>query len=113
MAVLMMRIVIFCIFLCGIANSMKNSAGKVVIFIRKLGLVGGMYLVSWPLTVLIAELGFPEVHHKNIITFVEEVVHICACTFICNMMANQESAYRKVSLHEDDNPLGMTNYKNR
>lgn len=38
-------------------------------------------------------------------------MHICACTLMCSMISSQESAYRLVSLHEDDNPLRIPNYK--
>jgi uncharacterized membrane protein len=97
--VLVLRIVVFLIFVLGICNSLKESSGKIIQFIKKVGLVGGAYLISWPLTVLVVEMIFPEEQHKNIIIFVEELVHLCACTILCNMISNQESSYSKVSLH--------------
>lgn len=113
MVVLVLRVIVALIFLLGIVNSLKQSSGKIIYFIRKLGWVGGIYLTCWPLTVLVTELFIPEEQHNNIITFVEEVVHLCACTLLCEMISNQESSYRKVSLHDDDNPLRMGSYKMR
>lgn len=57
-------------FWLGIGNSLRESSGKIVHFIRKLGWVGSAYLLSWPLTVTLAELCLPESQHHNIITFV-------------------------------------------
>lgn len=106
--VLLLRSVIVLIFWLGVNRSLNNSSGHVSVFLKKLKYLGGMYLLCWPLTVMIVEACLPTEHHRNAITFVEELVHICGCTLICNMISNEESAYRKVSLHEDDNPLGMT-----
>ena len=57
--VLILRIVLFVIFLVGISSSLRKSSGKMMHFIRKLAWVGGTYLISWPLTVLVVEIGFP------------------------------------------------------
>lgn len=70
LVVLILRIVVFLIFLAGIGNSLRESSGKIIFFIRKLGWIGGAYLLSWPLTVLLVELLFPEQQHRNVITFV-------------------------------------------
>jgi hypothetical protein len=51
--VLVLRIVMFLIFLTGILRSIESSSGKILHFIKKLGLIAGSYLISWPLTVLI------------------------------------------------------------
>ena len=88
-------------------RSLRTSSGHVSTFLRKLNLIGGIYLISWPLTVLLVETLLPTEHHRNVITFVEELSHLCGCTLLCTMISYEESAYRKVSLHEDDNPLGM------
>lgn len=109
--ILILRVVMFFVFAGGILSSLKSAHGKKVYFIRKLGVIGGSYLLSWPLTVLIVENCFPNYMHREIITFVEETVHICACTLLCTMIASPESAYRRVSLHEDDNPLHMAQYE--
>ena len=111
--VLMLRIIVFLIFSWGISDSRKRSAGQVVSFINKFAVVGGIYLLSWPVTVLVVESFFPVQMHRYVITFVEEVVHICACTILCEMVSNQESSYRKVSMHQDDTPLGMADYKHK
>ena len=61
----------FLIFLAGIIRSIESSSGKILHFIKKLGWIAGIYLISWPLTVLIVELIFPSAQHKNIIVFTE------------------------------------------
>lgn len=53
LVVLILRIVVLLIFAVGICNSLRESSGKIVFFIRKLGWIGGAYLLSWPLTVLL------------------------------------------------------------
>ena len=105
--VLILRLIILMVFWFGIMRSLRTSSGHVSSFLRKLNFLGGCYLISWPLTVLLVEMLLPTEHHRSVITFVEEAVHLCACTLLCTMISNEESAYRKVSLHEDDNPLGM------
>jgi hypothetical protein len=78
----------FLIFMIGIVNILKDAPGKIVFFIRKLALIGGIYLLSWPVTVLFVEMALPNYLHYQVITFVEESVHICATTLICNMIAH-------------------------
>jgi len=41
----------FLLFAAGIAKSLQNTSGKIVYFIKNLGYIGGLYLLSWPLTV--------------------------------------------------------------
>jgi hypothetical protein len=53
LVVLVLRFIVFLIFLVGIGNSLKESSGKIIFFIRRLGWIGGAYLLSWPLTVLL------------------------------------------------------------
>jgi len=105
--------VLLVVFISGIFHCLKESSTKVVYFIKKFAIVGGLYLLCWPVTVLIVELTFPDYMHKQIITFIEEIVHICATTVLCMMISSPESAYRKVSLQEDDNPLKMNDYHKR
>jgi hypothetical protein len=108
--ILILRVVMFLIFITGIISCLKATSGKLVYFIRKLAVIGGAYLLSWPITVFIVEMTLPNYMHYEIITFMEETVHICACTLLCNMISYPESAYRKVSLHDDDNPLRIEDY---
>jgi hypothetical protein len=108
--VLALKVVLFLLFMAGICHSLSESSSKIIFFIKKLALVGSVYLLSWPATVLAVELALPNYMHREVITFVEEIVHICACTFICSMISHPESAYRKVSLQDDDNPFRINDY---
>jgi hypothetical protein len=98
------------VFITGIFLCLKQSSGKIIHFIRKFAVVGGAYLLCWPITVLLIELLLPNFMHREVITLIEETVHIYACTVICSMISEPESAYRRVSLQEDDNPLRIKNY---
>ena len=49
--VLILRFCMFLLFTAGIAQSLQNTSGKIVFFIKKLGYIGGLYLLSWPVTV--------------------------------------------------------------
>lgn len=68
--VLGLRIVILVIFLAGLIDSFKNSSGKIIYFFRKLGLVGAIYFLCWPITVLIVELTLPNDIHRLSIALV-------------------------------------------
>lgn len=65
------------------------------------------------MTVFVVELTFPSYMYKEVITFVEEIVHILATTILCKMISEPESAYRRVSLQEDDNPFKINDYHKR
>lgn len=65
------------------------------------------------MTVFVVELTFPSYMYKEVITFVEEIVHVWATTLLCKMISEPESAYRKVSLQEDDNPFKINDYHKR
>ena len=71
MIVIFLKIVVLLIFFFGISDSLRKASGKIMIFVKKLGIVGGAYLASYPLTVLIVETIVPSEQHRNIITFVE------------------------------------------
>jgi hypothetical protein len=62
--VLILRIIIFIVFAVGIVNTLKESSGKIVNFIKKFALIGGVYLLSWPVTVIIVEFSFPNYMHR-------------------------------------------------
>lgn len=70
MIILVSRILMFLIFMTGIVNILKDAPGKIAFFIRKLALIGGIYLLSWPATVLFVELALPNYLHYQVITFV-------------------------------------------
>ncbi len=53
MVILISRMLIFIVFTCGIASCLKSSSGATTFFIRKFAIIGGSYLLSWPLTVLV------------------------------------------------------------
>jgi hypothetical protein len=69
--VLVSRIVVLIIFVLGVLNSLKQASGHTSHFVRKFGLIGSIYLLSWPLTVIIVEFTCSAEHHRNIITFIE------------------------------------------
>ena len=49
-----LRLLIFVLFTIGALRTLSLSAGSIKRFVKKLGLVGGIYLLSWPLVVLFA-----------------------------------------------------------
>lgn len=51
--VLGLRIVLFLIFIAGICHCLSESSTKIIYFIKKLGLVGSLYLLSWPVAVFV------------------------------------------------------------
>ena len=97
--VLVLKTILFFIFVLGIIKSLKKASGKKIDFIKKFGLIGGAYLISWPAIVFIAEVCFPSYMHNEFIVFSEEVIHIGASALVCYMISEQESTYRKVSLN--------------
>jgi hypothetical protein len=111
--VLGLRLLILGVFLAGLLDSFKHSSGKIVFFFRKLGLVGCVYFLCWPATVLAVEFALPTDLHRLVISLIEELVHIYACSTLCYMLTEPESAYCRVSLQDDDNPLKLNDYKNR
>ena len=106
-----LRILMLVVFLAGIASSLGAAAGHTRQLVVRLGWIGGAYLACWPVLVLVVEGVLPNYMHHEVITLGEELVHISACTLLCHLISNPESAYRKVSLHGSDNPLGMEGYK--
>jgi hypothetical protein len=59
-----LRVFIFVLFIMGVTRTLSLSAGSIRRFVKKLGLVGGVYLLSWPLGVIIAELFLPNYMHN-------------------------------------------------
>ncbi len=49
---------------------MAESMGKIRAFLKGFGIVGGIYLLSWPFIVAFAELFLPNYMHREIITFI-------------------------------------------
>ena len=60
----MLRFLILIMFLVGILRSLSLSVGSTRKFIKKLGLVGTAYLISWPVTVLFSEFFLPNYMHN-------------------------------------------------
>jgi hypothetical protein len=60
MVILGLRFVILVVFLVGLRQTLNMSSGKIVVFIKQFRAVGGVYLMSWPVTVLLAELILPN-----------------------------------------------------
>jgi hypothetical protein len=108
---LVLRIFILLIFTAGVLRIYNREAASIRKFMRKLGAVGGLYLASWPLTVIIAEIFLPNYMHNEVITFVEEITHLLGTWMLCSMFAYPESTYRKISIKEEDDPFRMQNYK--
>ncbi len=61
---LILRTIVFLIFVAGILRTMTESVGRIRNFIKRFGLVGGVYLISWPLTVVLVELLLPVYMHQ-------------------------------------------------
>jgi hypothetical protein len=85
-------------FFIGILRTLSLSVGNSRRFIKKFSLVGGFYLSSWPFIVIFSELFLPNYLHNEVITFVEEITHMVASAFLCKILSNPESTYRKVSM---------------
>jgi hypothetical protein len=110
---LALRILILLIFTTGVIRIYNRESALIRKFIKKLGAVGGLYLCSWPLTVILAEYFLPNHIHNEVITFVEEITHLLATWMLCSMLSHTESTYRKISIKEEDDPLRMQNYKTK
>jgi hypothetical protein len=52
LALLLIRIIIFGLFLIGIFLCLAESVGKRRHFIKKFGYQGGAYFIAWPLAVV-------------------------------------------------------------
>ena len=89
----------------GIFRSVADSAGKLKHFIVKLGKFGSMYLLGWPIAVILSELLLPNYMHNEIITFVEEMTHLVANAMICGVYTLPDSSYRKVNIKDEDEVL--------
>ena len=110
---LALRILILLIFISGVLRIYNRESAPIRKFMKKLGAVGGLYLASWPITVIFAEYFLPNYMHNEVITFVEEITHLLATWMLCSMLAHPESTYRKISIKEEDDPLRMQNYKRK
>ena len=84
---------------------MADSAGKLKHFIIKFGRFGSVYLLGWPVAVIISEFFLPNYMHNEIITFVEEITHLVANAMICGVYTLPDSSYRKVNLKDSDELL--------
>ena len=55
-----LRIFLFLIFIIGVCSSLDKSSSFIIFFIKKLAIVGSLYLLSWPAIVLLAEGLLPD-----------------------------------------------------
>jgi hypothetical protein len=60
MIVLILRIILFLIFAIGVVNSLSKCSGHSKVVIKKLGIVGSLYLLAWPSVVIFAEIALPN-----------------------------------------------------
>ncbi len=95
---LALRILILLIFISGVLRIYNRESAPIRKFMKKLGAVGGLYLASWPITVIFAEYFLLNYMHNEVITFVEEFTHLLATWMLCSMLAHPESTYRKISI---------------
>lgn len=65
-----LRVVILGVFFVGLLRVYNRESANIRRFVKKLAAVGGVYLVSWPITVLVAEFLLPNYMHNEVITFV-------------------------------------------
>lgn len=61
---LLLRILILIIFFIGALRTYNNETGKIRKFIKKLALVGGIYLAVWPFIVIFSEIFLPNYMHN-------------------------------------------------
>ena len=59
-----LRVFIFFIFVLGILRSLSMSVGNTRNFIKKMGFIGSIYLLSWPLIVIFSEFILPNYMHN-------------------------------------------------
>jgi hypothetical protein len=95
---MLIRVIIFLLFLAGIMRCLSESVGKRKHFIRKFGYQGGAYLIAWPLAVIFVELFLPNYMHNEVVTIIEEGAHIIANAYMCHLFAFPDSDFKKVSL---------------
>jgi hypothetical protein len=68
-----MRIILLIIFSLGIIRTLNrfSSESRSKAIVRKIGFLGGSYLIAWPLALLIVKLTLPVYLQKLIVTFIE------------------------------------------
>lgn len=67
---LFLKIFMLLIFLIGVLRTFNQQTGAIRKFLKKLAVVGGVYLAVWPATVLFSEFFLPNYMHNEVITFV-------------------------------------------
>lgn len=105
--ILLMRVIIFLLFLAGIMRILTESVGKRKLFIKKFGYFGGVYLIAWPLSVILSEMFLPNYLHYEVVTVTEEVVYIIVNAYLCNLFAFPDTDYKRVSVknYNDDDEI--------
>lgn len=99
---LLMRVLLFVLFSLGVLRSMTESAGRLRTFLKKFGIMGSLYMIGWPLAVILAEIFLPNYLHQEFVTFIEEGTHLLANALLCVIYTIPESSYRKVNVKDDD-----------
>jgi hypothetical protein len=96
------RVLLFVFFGLGCFKLAGMSVGKRRHFAKNFGRLGAIFLLGWPLAVLICELLFPKYMINRIITIFEDGLHIMVNAHICWLFAFPDSDYKKISIKDDE-----------